>query len=137
MSNLTESKIEQLARGKIDGRSYSEIREELSESGMAESEITSILRKVDERVLSHTLKQASPDRAQQWYRTGLVLAVIGLILTIAYNAGIILKSLPPMLIYSPFFAGILVMAYGRYQQRKQSAPSESGTGAIRSKRPYK
>jgi hypothetical protein len=42
-----------------------------------------------------------------------------------------------MVIYSPFFAGILVMAYGRYQQKKQSAPPETGTGAIRSKRPYK
>ena len=137
MSKVTESKIEELAREKMEGKSYSTIRDELSESGMADSEITNLIRQVDERVLCQTLKQASPDRAQQWYRSGLVLAVIGLILTIAFNAGIILKNLPAMVIYSPFFAGILVMAYGRYQQKKQSAPSETGTGAIRRKRPYK
>jgi len=137
MSHLSESRIEELAQEKIEGKSYSAIRKELSESGMADSEITSLIRKVDERVLSQTLKQASPDRAQQWYRSGLVLAIIGLILTIGYNAGIILKNLPAIVIYSPFFAGILVMAYGRYQQKKQSAPPDSGTGSIRSKRPYK
>ena len=137
MSKVTESKIEELAREKMEGKSYSTIRDELSESGMADSEITNLIRQVDERVLSQTLKQASPDRAQQWYRSGLVLAVIGLILTIAFNAGIVLKNIPAMVIYSPFFAGILVMAYGRYQQKKQSAPSETGTGAIRRKRPYK
>ena len=137
MSKVTESKIEELAREKMEGKSYSTIRDELSESGMADSEITNLIRQVDERVLSQTLKQASPDRAQQWYRSGLVLAVIGLILTIAFNAGIILKNLPAMVIYFPFFAGILVMAYGRYQQKKHSAPSETGTGTIRRKRPYK
>ena len=137
MSKVTESKIEELAREKMEGKSYSTIRDELSESGMADSEITNLIRQVDERVLSQTLKQASPDRAQQWYRSGLVLAVIGLILTIAFNAGIVLKNIPAMVIFSPFFAGILVMAYGRYQQKKQSAPSETGMGAIRRKRPYK
>ncbi len=137
MSNVTDNKIEELAREKMEGKSYSTIRDELSESGMADSEITNLIRQVDERVLSQTIKQASPDRTQQWYRSGLVLAVIGLILTIAFNAGIILKNLPAMVIYSPFFAGILVMAYGRYQQKKQSTPSETGTGAIRRKRPYK
>ncbi len=137
MSKVTESKIEELAREKMEGKSYSTIRDELSESGMADSEIANLIRQVDERVLSQTIKQASPDRAQQWYRSGLILAVIGLILTIAFNAGIILKNLPAMVIYSPFLAGILVMAYGRYQQKKQSAPSETGTGAIRRKRPYK
>ncbi len=137
MSHVSESKIEELARERLGGKSYSTRRAALSESGMTDSEISSLIRKVDELVLSQTVKQASPDRAQQWYRSGLVVAVIGLILSIAFNAGIVLKNLPAMVIYSPFFAGILMMAYGRYQQKKQSAPPDSGTGAIRSRRPYK
>jgi hypothetical protein len=137
MGKVTVSKIEELAREKMEGKSYSTIREELSESGMTDTEISNLIRQVDERVLSQTIKQASPNRAQQWYRFGLILAVIGLILTIAYNAGIILKNLPALVIYSPFFAGILVMAYGRYQPKKQSAPPDTGTGAIRKRRPYK
>ena len=137
MIRANESKIEELVREKMDGKSYSAIREELSESGMTSGEIANLIRQVDEQVLSETIKQGSLDRAQVWYRSGLILAVLGLILSIAYNAGIILENLPSLAIYSPFFAGILVMVYGRLLQRKQSAPPDTGTGAIRRRRPYK
>ena len=137
MSTGSESRIEELAREKMEGKSYSLIRNELAESGMNDGEISSLLRQVDERVLDETVKQGDRDRAQQWYRTGLILAVIGLILSIAYNAGIILAYLPALLIYSPFFAGILVMFYGRSLRKKQSASTYNGTGAIRRKRPFK
>lgn len=137
MSTGMESRIKELAREKLEGKSYSSIRNELAESGMNDGDISSLLRQVDERVLNETVKQVAPDRAQQWYRSGMVLAVIGLILTIAYNAGIIFKNFPAMLMYSPFIAGILVMFYGRFLQRRQSSPDNSGTGAIRSRRPYK
>ena len=137
MSTGSESRIEELAREKMEGKSYSSIRNELAESGMNDGEISSLLRQVDERVLGETVKQGDRDRAQQWYRTGLILAVIGLILSIAYNAGIILAYLPALLIYSPFFAGILVMFYGRSLRKKQSASTDNGTGAIRRKRPFK
>jgi len=137
MSTGSESRIEELAREKMEGKSYSSIRNELSESGMSEMEVKDLIRQVDERVLSETMKQGDPNRAQQWYRIGLILAMIGLILTIAYNAGIIFENLPAVLMYSPFFVGILVMVYGRFLQRKRSTPSDPGTGAIRRKRPYK
>ncbi|MCK5691569.1 MAG: hypothetical protein KAI08_01940 [Bacteroidales bacterium] len=137
MSTGSESRIEELAREKMEGKSYSSIRNELAESGMSEVDIKDLIRQVDERVLGETVKQGDRDRAQQWYRTGLILAVIGLILSIAYNAGIILAYLPALLIYSPFFAGILVMLYGRSLRKKQSASTDNGTGAIRRKRPFK
>lgn len=132
-----ENKIEELAREKMAGKSYSTIREELAESGMSTEEISALIRQVDEQVLHETATQGNPNRAQQWYRFGLILAVIGLIISIAYNAGIILERLPAVLIYSPFFVGILVMVYGRFLQRKQSSPEVSVSGAIRRRRPYK
>ena len=137
MSTSNENRIEELVREKMEGKSYSTIRKELLGSGMSDEEISNLIRQVDERVLSETVKQGGLGRAQQWYRIGLILAVIGLILSIAYNAEIILENLPALLIYSPFFVGILVMFYGRYLQKKQSVPIDKGTGAIRRKRPYK
>lgn len=132
-----ENRIEELAREKMAGKSYSTIREELTESGMTAEEISILIRQVDEHVLHETATQGNPNRAQQWYRFGLILAVIGLIISIAYNAGIILEMLPAVLIYSPFFVGILVMVYGRFLQKKQSSPDISISGAIRRRRPYK
>jgi len=137
MSTSNENRIEELVREKMEGKSYSTIRKELLGSGMSDEEISNLIRQVDKRVLSETVNLGGQKRAQQWYRIGLILAVIGLILSISHNAGIILENLPALLIYSPFFAGILVMFYGRSLQKKQSAPTDKGTGAIRRKRPYK
>jgi hypothetical protein len=92
---------------------------------------------VDELVLSETIRQSGQGKAQQWYRFGMILAVIGLMLSIAYNAGIIFRNLPALMIYAPFFAGILVMIYGRTTQKKQSGKSNRAPGAIRKRRPYK
>jgi hypothetical protein len=88
-------------------------------------------------VLRDTATLGKPDRAQHWYRFGLILAVAGLLISIAFNAGILLERLPALLVYSPFIAGILLMFYGRFQQRKESTPENPSSGAIRKRRPYK
>jgi hypothetical protein len=136
MNSIPESKIEELVREKLNGKSYSDLREELAKSGMSPDKIRALIRQVDEEVLVETRKKEGPGEAKLWYRFGLILAVIGLILSIAYNAGIVLQSFPALLIYSPFLAGILLMFNGRAMQKKQQAPKEKGTGAIRKKRPY-
>ena len=135
--SVDESRLDELAREKLEGRSYSDIRNELAASGMPAEEISRLIRKVDEKVLGETVQQGRMDRAGQWYRSGLILAIAGLLLSILFNAGILLESLPAILIYTPFFAGIAVMVYGRYLQRKPSGSSRPSSGAIRRKRPYK
>ena len=129
--------IEELAEEKLKGYSYSEIRAELKESGMSPEEISKLIIKVDEKVLAETVSKAQPDKAQQWYRAGLILAVIGLALSIAFNAGIILQNLPPLAVYAPFLAGILLMFYGKMLQRRKPDTEPKGPGPIRKKRPYK
>jgi hypothetical protein len=133
----SDPRIEELAREKLEGKSYSEIREELKISGMAAGEISQLIRQVDLRVLRETLEQGNRQRTQQWYRWGLILAVVGLILSIGYNAGMMLSRIPALLVYSPFLAGILLMFYGKMLQRKKPDPTYGGPGPIRKKRPYK
>ncbi len=137
MQKDADHRLEELTRAKLDGKTYSAIREELSASGMAEEEIGRLIRKVDERVLKETVEQGTLLRTQQWLRWGLILAVAGLLLTIAYRSGMILSQLPSMLIYAPFVAGILLMLYGRMLQKKIQSPTPRGPSPIRKKRPYK
>jgi len=137
MNKIPENRIEELAREKLAGKSYSAIRKELLESGMAEEDVGNLIRLVDARVLHETTMAGGLERAQQWYRSGLILAVAGLVLAIAYHAGVVFATLPALAVYSPFFAGILVMVYGKAIQRKPATPSEKGLGAIRKRRPYK
>ncbi len=137
MERDPENRIEELAREKLEGKSYSEIREELKASGMAPEDISKLIRQVDEKVLKETLEQGERQRSPSYYRWGLFLAVAGLILSILYNAGLVLPRLPAWAAYSPFLAGILLMFYARMKQRKKSASASRDPGPIRRRRPYK
>ena len=137
MTTGEDSRIHRLAREKMEGKSYSTIRKELAEAGMDNEGISRLIRQVDDRVLRETVLQGSRQKVQNWYRTGLILAIAGLVISIAYNGGILLKGLPAWLAYSPFLAGIVLMIYARTLQRKKSDPPDDGTGPIRKRRPYK
>jgi len=137
MSELSKGEIEELSRQKLEGKSYSEIRADLAGSGMDPAEITRMIRQVDELVLKAETEHKHTAKARQWYRVGMVLAICGLLISIAFNSGIILIGFPPWLVYSPFFAGILIMFYGRMQLRKHPELYKKGPGRIRRRRPYK
>jgi len=137
MEKLSDSDIEELIQQKLEGKSYTQIRSQLAEKGLSDEEIKSTIREVDERVLRAEVEGGARERARSWYRIGLAIAVVGLLLTIGINAGWMLKSTPRWIIYSPFFVGILLMYYGRRLQQRKSDPFDNGPGRIRKKRPYK
>jgi len=130
-------KIEELVRQKLEGKSYTEIRAELKESGVSPEEIAMLIKKVDEKVLKEATKTGTPDNSLLFYKAGIVMAVAGLIITIAFKAGVILHYFPPIAVYTPFAAGVIMMFYGRMMQRRQPEKEKKGSGAIRNKRPYK
>jgi hypothetical protein len=137
MVEIKKERIEELARQKLEGKSYSEIRAELPESGMPDGEVGHLIRQVDERVLEAATAEGRVGLPRRLNRIGLFLAVTGLIISIAYNAGIILKNLPALAVYSPFIAGILVMFYARMVQRKPPGIHGHGPSPIRKRRPFK
>ena len=129
--------IEILAREKLEGKSYGEIRTALREKGLNEEEIRRLIRRVDERVLEETLRGRQADRTRQWYRGGLGLAVTGLGISVAFNAGWILAGWPAWMVYAPFLAGIALMFYSKSFLGKNKKDAEKGPGPIRRNRPYK
>lgn len=137
MAEKVDNRVEELAREKLEGKSYSEIRAGLSQSGLTPEEISNLIRMVDEKVLEETAGKGDIEKARLWYRAGLGLAVAGLIMAILFNAGLIFKNLPALAVYSPFIAGILLMFYGRMMQRRQPRIRDTGPGPIRKRRPFK
>lgn len=134
---LPESDIEELVREKLEGESYSKIRDRLRERGLTEQEIRDTIRKVDEKVLGAEMNQRHLGSTRQWYRVGLFIAALGLGLAFGATRGIILEDVPKWIVYAPFFAGIAMMLYGRYSQKKPPGDDGRGPGPIRRKRPYK
>ena len=92
MNKLSKETLEELVRQKLDGESYTVIRERLSEMGLSKEEISHTIREMDERVLRTEVELSRRRRAKSWYRTGLVIAVAGLLLSVGYNAGMILEN---------------------------------------------
>jgi len=137
MEKLSESIIKELVQQKLEGESYTQIRSRLAEQGFTDEEIKSAISQIDERVLRAEIEQGSRERSKSWYRIGIAVAITGLILTIGSNAGWILIGIPRLVIYTPFFVGILLMYYGRRLQQRSSDPFKKGAGRIRKKRPYK
>ncbi|MGW8315526.1 MAG: hypothetical protein ACWGNV_07995 [Bacteroidales bacterium] len=134
---LPDKKIEEMVQRKLEGESYTRIRKELSELGLTEQEVHRTIRSIDEKVLQGELNQKAAGKSRQWYRTGLFLATLGLILTLGANRGIILTNIPRWIIYTPFFGGIALMLYGRYSGKKKPESRDDGPSPIRRKRPYK
>lgn len=134
---LPEKKIEEMVQRKLDGESYTLIRKELSELGLEEQELHQAIRSIDEKVLQEELNRKAAGKTRQWYRAGLFLAFVGLILTLGANRGIIMQNMPRWIIYAPFFGGIALMFYSRYSGYRRSGSASDGPGRIRRKRPYK
>jgi hypothetical protein len=134
---LPESEIEELVREKLEGESYSKIRARLREQGLTEQEIRVTIRKIDEKVLDTEMNQRHLGSSRQWYRAGLFIAALGLGLAFGASRGIILGDVPKWIVYAPFFAGIAMMLYGRYAQKRPPGDDGRGPGPIRRKRPFK
>jgi hypothetical protein len=134
---LPESVLNEMAARKLEGESYNKIRKELAESGLEGDELRKVMRMIDELVLKEEMNRKAEGRTRQWYWAGVILASVGLVLTLGSNRGIILANVPRWIVYSPFFGGIALMLYSRYSGRRRSETEKEGPGPIRRKRPYK
>jgi len=137
MAEKIDQRIDELARQKLDGKSYSEIRAELLDSGLSETEVSSLIRQVDEKVLKEAVLGSKTDRSNLLYRAGLFLAIGGLLISVVFNLGFVKVNLPELAVYAPFITGILVMFYAKMQQRRQAQTKAKGPGPIRRQRPFK
>ena len=137
MGKLDENTIEQLAQQKIENKSYTQIKLHLKEAGLTETEIKEALKAIDEKVLQAEINRGPFRRSRQIYWSGLILAIAGLLITLGSNAGIILPELSKLVLYAPFFTGIVLLAYARMLQRNHPDPFKKGPGRIKSKRPKK
>jgi hypothetical protein len=69
--------IEDLALQKLDGRAFSDIREELKRKGHSQEDINSMIRAVDDRLFE---KLNSPKRKIQWGISTIVVTILSLII---------------------------------------------------------
>lgn len=138
MRTFQEEEIDALVKAKMGGQSYNEIRAGLREEGMSEEDMRVLIRQVDARVLKEATQGKARQSSRTLYVTAWAIALAGLGLTLAYRRGMIPVELPALLLYSPFFLGIVLMFYAKRMQGKpRTEKKQEGTGAIRRQRPFK
>jgi hypothetical protein len=137
VEEIKQEIIKRLVRDQLDGMSFSEIRKRLLEEGWSEEGVRDLIREVDKRVLEAAVNEGRQDKNRQINRIGLILAVAGLAISIGFNRGLILQRLPAVVVYTPFFLGILVMFYARMTRGRTMTNRDNRSGPIRKRRPFK
>jgi len=86
IEKLPDQVLEDMVKQKLEGESYSQIKAELAKLGFSQKDISEAMNMIDDKVLRAEIEHVSLGRSKQFYRVGLILAVIGLVFTIGNNA---------------------------------------------------
>ncbi len=100
-----------------------DVRRELEQQKVAEEEIRIIVRAVDDE-LQHRLQHGNPgETASQFIRIGIILVIVGVVLTTLALSGILKMGRLLILAYSPFFIGLSMILVGFLKRKtKNSKP---------------
>lgn len=77
---MTESDFEKYSIWIKEGKSFSEIREDLLNNGIAEYEIKSILKLIDEHISETELQKLNHNQSVQWIFAGTLLTILSIFL---------------------------------------------------------
>ena len=118
--NLTQQEIESLAKRKIGGESYADIRRDLENRGFNEQQVRDIITQVDEVVLERETNPPGRISTRSVRIAGYVLASLGVLLYIGYYLQWWTASSYKMIIFLPMIAGLVLIWSARFVERRRN-----------------
>jgi len=109
--NLFEIEEEYLTKKK-EGHSFSEIRKELKVKGLTDEQVKVVIRSIDNKIIKEEVNKSNRSTRRQIIFMGLVLTLIGLLITIGTYTGFINIGQSFILSYGPIFGGIGLIGVG-------------------------
>src|SRR5688572_11198789 len=111
--------VSRIAKGEI---TFDKIRPTLEERGLDELRIKQIVRKVDDEIQQALLTKSTSSSADQVIRIGVILLVIGAVLTIGSFAGLfsLQKSYLSIFAYGSLIAGLVLIVGGLRRKKKKN-----------------
>jgi hypothetical protein len=105
---------------KINGKDFSLIRKEMKDKGIDENTIKSVVREIDNKILSGEVKKPGKLKAREMRLIGWVLMIIGGVATLgSYFHWFDIKGYH-ILAYGPVIAGYLMIVAARRAQKRNS-----------------
>ena len=122
---LINDLVSRIAKGEI---TFDKIRPMLEERGLDELRIKQIVRKVDDEIQQALVTKSTSSSVDQVIRIGVILLVIGAVLTIGSFAGLfsLQQSYLVIFAYGPLIAG-LVLIVGGVRRKKKNLTQGSDT----------
>lgn len=116
-SELVQFFIDKVQRGEI---TFDKVRPELIQRGLTEDEIKTIVRQVDDELQIRLISGQNP--SPQLIVIGIVILVVGLILTVGVYAGLFssIRSYIALFGYVPIVAGIAMIFVSLKRKRKDA-----------------
>jgi hypothetical protein len=111
MINYFIEKIERKEM-EIDG-----IRKEMEKNNLPEEDIRAVVRAVDSELRNHISYQSHQNRGRQLKILGVIIASIGILLTVGTYTSVLPSGNSFFILYGPVIAGIGIYYKGRMMQR--------------------
>ncbi|RKD86032.1 hypothetical protein [Mangrovibacterium diazotrophicum] len=104
---------------KQEGMSFGEIRSRLASEGVAEEDIRVIIRLIDNQILRGDVKKSRNQKARELIAVGLVISVVGIIVTLGTYLGYINTGNSYLVAYGPVLGGAGIAAGGWSQYNRK------------------
>jgi len=115
MENYNRADTIKLYFEKVDSKKieFSQLRKELESTSIEADEINVIVKQVDSRLIKADQVRAEHDLGKNLFYGGGILAIAGLLFTIATYTGFIDLGGSYIIAYGPFVAGLLIAMSGK------------------------
>lgn len=123
MNDNKSELIEKYAQQKLEGKSFSEIRNELKSINLTQDEINALIKEIDSEVLKREVENINEESGKEKLIIGYALLVIGLIITTLMYLGVINARLIYILGFGPILVGFY-MVYKAKNKKKEEPKKE-------------
>jgi len=121
-----------VSKGEI---TFDKVRPLLEQQGIDETRVTQIVRKVDDEIQAALLTQSTTSSLEKVIRFGIILIVVGVIVTLGSFAGFFSLGNGYMAVfgYGPIVAGLVMIVVGIRRKKNVGSGSETRTFRVRDK----
>ena len=124
MNDNKSELIEKYAQQKLEGKSFSEIRNELKSINLTQDEINALIKEIDSEVLKREVENVNNEDGKEKLIIGYVLLIIGLIITTLMYLGIINAKFIYILGFGPILVGFYMVYKAKYKKKEEPKKEE-------------
>ncbi len=115
--NDLQSTIKEYLEKKREGMDYTQIRKDLSEKQIEDSDIKKIVQEIDDRILAEEFEKSGKSASEKMQIGGWFFTAVGIIFTLGRYTNITFFHENYLLSYGSLIVGLTLLFYGYFKKR--------------------